>query len=605
MPDPTLLEIFVSYSHHDAGWRERLFGDNLSTTFGDCRVWTDAQIRAGDDWLPEIERRLANATVAVLLVSPSFLKSAFIQSREWPTILARARTSQLRIVWVPINIHRQALDSLPALAALQGASGFEARLPAAPGRCSAALLDRVRAHIRQQMRVAIDPVGASLAQLLATRYEVGRLIGAGNRAAVYQARDRVLQRQVAIKVPRAAEQRQAFMSDVHDAIRMSEEANFINIYDAASDEQTAYCVIQHIGGKTLKALISEHPRGLPVQTFRRIFRCVTTAIARAHALGVTYGNLKPSNILLDDDDEPYILPVGRRRDRARDAQKVAALVARLVPRTEPGAAAGAPASADLEDLAYLVPDHFGDEFEVIDPRLTDQYMLGVLAYQMATGELPATVPSPERLLQDGRAAFKPLPPITDRRRLCPQRFADLVARMASRLPAKRFPSLPAALAETDLLLDLDLLIARDSYRRCTAAPGFDTLFFQRFYSQFLQRCPAAGVHFERFASEQWVRQHRMLKEAVLLLFAFRQQSEHQTEPNVLSRIAASHRQIPLALYGPFLDALVHTVCGDEASGLAPFDPECADPANRDALEQYWRGALAPGMDYLKWRAVLD
>ena len=600
MPVRKPLEIFVSYSHHDTPWRQHLFDDYVGTTFGDCRIWTDAQLRAGDRWSEEIGRRLDSSAVAVLLVSARFLKSDFINTRELPHILARARSAGLRIVWIPIAIDRETLAARPELAEIQGATGFDDVLPDQPHGCSSATLARVRQHIRAQLLSAVDPVGAELAALVARRYEVEHWLGEGNVAAIYKARDRVLQRAVAIKVLKDKDHRQAFMDDVRDAIRTSEEPNFVNVYDAAGEESIAYCVTQHIGGQTLQDCIAAHPRGLPVQTFRRLLLRITAAIVRAHALGVSYGNLKPSNIILDADGEPFILPMGRRRDAVRDEQKLQALLDRLAA----AAAAGQPpARADQEDLAYLVPDHFGDPFEPVDPRLADQYMLGVLAWEMATGGSPVTVPHPERLREAGRAAFRELPPIGSVRPLCPQRIQDLLARMAARLPSRRFPDLAAVLQEADLLADLGLVIARDSYRRCTAAPDFDSAFFPRFYAEFLRLCPAAQPYFARFGADDWARQHRMLKEAVLLLFAFRQQNDGQAEPNVLSRIADSHGRIPAALYAPFLDALVHTVCGDEASGLPPADPQCADPVNRDKLEEYWRGALEPGIRYLQQRAA--
>jgi hypothetical protein len=51
-------QIFVSYSHHDTGWREHLFADYVKSTLGVTRIWTDAWLRAGEQWEAEIERRL-------------------------------------------------------------------------------------------------------------------------------------------------------------------------------------------------------------------------------------------------------------------------------------------------------------------------------------------------------------------------------------------------------------------------------------------------------------------------------------------------------------------------------------------------------------------
>lgn len=602
MPQARRHEIFVSYSHHDRAWCERLFDEFVNTTFGDCRVWTDAQLRAGDQWDEEIGKRLQTSTVAVLLVSACFLRSAYIGEREYPTLLERARTAGLRLVWFPVGITREALlAERPELAEIQAGAGFDDALPARPEDCPPAALERVRSHIRQQLVAAVDPVGAELARLLDRRYELEGWLGEGNLAAVYKARDRVLSRDVAIKVVKDKDLRQRFMADVREAIRTSEEPNFINIYDVAGEEQTAYCVVQHIRGRTLAQRIHECPRGLPVGTLRKVIVRVTTAIARAHALGVTYGNLKPSNIVLDDEDEPFILPVGRRRDAARDAARLLA----LVQRTAAARAAGLePSDADLEDLAYLVPDHFGEQVEPVDPRLGDQYMLGLLAYEMATGQRPCRVADPARLLADPHGAFGELAPISSLRALCPQRVCAMVERMTARRPARRYADLAAVLDELRQLDDISVVIARDSYRRCAERADFDARFFAAFYAEFLRRCPRAGPLFARFTDGDWPRQHRMLKEAVLLLFAYRQQREGETEPNVLSRVADAHRGVPAWFYDDFIDALVATVCGDPAQGLAPFDPACADAAQRDAVEDHWRAALEPGAAYMRSRATL-
>ena len=615
MPERAPLEIFVSYSHHDSGWRERLFDEYLRTTFGDCRVWTDAQIRAGEQWNEEIERRLNSSCVAVLLVSERFLKSKFIMEREFPTILARARSAALRVVWVPIAIQRDALAARPELAEMQAATSFDDVLPGEPRDCPDGMLQRVREHIRHQMLMAIDPVGAEAASLLRHRYELGHWLGGGSLAAVYEARDRVLQRKVAIKVLKDKSQRDAFMADVRDAIRTSEEPNFVNIYDVADDDRSAYCVVRHVQGRSLGAVMADHPRGLPLGTLRKLLLRITRAINCAHALGVTYGNLKPSNILLDERMEPFILPVGRRRDRARDERRVVELLDQIARAR----AAGEPVPEHLqEDLAYLVPDHFGDPFEPVDPQRADQYMLGLLIHEMATGQRPETLPDPSRLWADGRSAFRPLAPISQLRPLCPQRIVALAARMADRRPSRRLEHLQDVLDDPELRSDLNLVLARDSYRRCAAQRGFDGQFFPWFYAELMRLYPPAEALFRAFTPEAWRRQHRMLKEAVLLLLAFRQQDEGQAEPTVLTRIAASHTSIPAEAYEPFMNALVYTVCGSEFTGRPvftsvqvdivcgddtgsgpPFDPLCVDLKHRDRLAEAWRSAIEPGIRYLQ------
>jgi hypothetical protein len=600
MPASTPPQVFVSYSHHDDAWRRRLFGEFLPTTLGDCLVWSDAWLRAGDDWAGEIDRRLERCTVAVLLASPRFLGSTFIQSRELPRILERARGGGLRIAWIPIGLGRQELEERqPELAAIQAASPLDAALPIDALACSADEMEVIRQRVQRQLQRAVDPVGTELTRLLAPRYRMADRMAEGNRASVYRAHDQVLQREVAVKVLKDGEQerREAFMADVRRGIRLSEEPNFINLYDCGPADTMAYCVQQLVDGRTLRRRLDELPgdRPLPVAVLRRIFMQLTKAIARAHSMGFSYGNLKPGNIILDGEDEPFILPVGRRRDEPLHELRVTELLSGLADRCQRGESLCA---SDADDLAYLVPEQFGEAIEPIDPALVDQYMLGLLGWQMATGQRPAAVAEPANLATLGRSAFRDLPPASERRPLVPRRIDSLLSRMTARRPKDRYPDLQAVLGELQAMPDIGLLVVTDSWRRVTAAPHFEAEFFPRFYEAFLRRAPAARPFFAHFGEGDWARQHRLLKEAVLLLLAFHQQGDDSAEPNVLSRIAASHRAVPASLYQPFVDALVQTLCGDPGQDIEPFDPLCRRARERDALQEHWRDVLGPGIAWL-------
>jgi len=96
--------VFISYSHADSEWMQRL-RLQLAPLVGDGVVsfWSDAQIRAGADWLAEIDEALDAARVAIMLVSASYLASPFIASKELPALLERAKSRRLRIIWVPIS----------------------------------------------------------------------------------------------------------------------------------------------------------------------------------------------------------------------------------------------------------------------------------------------------------------------------------------------------------------------------------------------------------------------------------------------------------------------------------------------------------------------
>ena len=142
------------------------------------------------------------------------------------------------------------------------------------------------------------------------KYTIKRLLGRGRTAEVYRALDPDLARDVAIKVFHPTPDQVATIADdFRTEVRgfaALKHPNLVRIYGVGVAGNTFFVVMELIEGTVLRDKISEHPRGLGRDTTVRIFSQVASAVAVAHDRGIVHGNIKPDNVLIDKKERPVL-----------------------------------------------------------------------------------------------------------------------------------------------------------------------------------------------------------------------------------------------------------------------------------------------------------
>lgn len=211
---------------------------------------------------------------------------------------------------------------------------------------------------------ATDPM---IGRMIDHRYRVRSRIARGGMATVYLATDVRLERRVAIKIMHghlADDQafRERFIQEARSAARLS-HPNLVGVYDQGAEDDTAYIVMEYIPGITLRDLLQEHHALTPEQA-TDILRAVLAGLASAHRAGIVHRDLKPENVLLADDGRIKLGDFGLARATTANTATGAAL---------------------LGTIAYLSPELVTRG--AADSR-SDIYALGIMLYEMLTGEQP-------------------------------------------------------------------------------------------------------------------------------------------------------------------------------------------------------------------------
>ncbi len=247
------------------------------------------------------------------------------------------------------------------------------------------------------------------------RYIVKSELGRGGMATVYRAHDPSVDREVAIKVlPREMLHDPQFRSRFEREIKMVaalEHPSIVPIYDVGDEDGQPYFVMRYMTGGSLSDLIENGK--FSVQDTARIIEKIARGLAYSHRKGIIHRDLKPDNILFDDNGDPFISDFG---------------VAKL---TE--SSGGLTGSGVIGTPAYMSPEQAqGNE---IDSR-SDVYGLGVIIYQMLSGQQPYSADTPMGVVV--KHITEPVPEILNLIPSLPHEVDDVIKTAMAKDKANRY-----------------------------------------------------------------------------------------------------------------------------------------------------------------------
>jgi tetratricopeptide (TPR) repeat protein len=260
--------------------------------------------------------------------------------------------------------------------------------------------------------------GNSTFVLLPDRYRNPRRIGQGGMGEIYHATDDLLGRAVAVKVlaePYAQDVgvRERFTREALAAARLSGRPNVVTIFDVGESAGRPFIVMEYLGGGSLEDRV--RAGGTPLGQSLEWLEQAALALDAAHAEGVVHRDVKPANLLLDEDDNVHVADFGIASAAGMDSL------------TKTGTVIGT--------AAYLSPEQAqGDRAT----PASDRYALAVLAWELLTGRRPFGGDTPAA--EAAAHVHAAVPPIASQRAGLPDELDAVFGRALAKEPAARYPS---------------------------------------------------------------------------------------------------------------------------------------------------------------------
>lgn len=255
------------------------------------------------------------------------------------------------------------------------------------------------------------------AQLLNNRYRLEQPLGSGGMAVVYRAYDLMLERTVAIKVlrenfTRDAAFRERFRQEARAAANLS-HPNIVTIHDFGIDENLLFIVMEYVPGKDLKSLLKQRARFSVGEVFSLMIQACA-GVGYAHRAGLVHCDIKPQNMLITPDMRLKVVDFGIARALA------------AIPQDE------------RNEVVWGSPQYFSPEQgSGLPPSpASDVYSLGVVMYEMLTGQLPFNAPTPVELARLHREAMPRAP--RELNPSIPPPLEQIVLKVLSKEPSGRY-----------------------------------------------------------------------------------------------------------------------------------------------------------------------
>ena len=275
-------------------------------------------------------------------------------------------------------------------------------------------------------------VAAKLRAATAGEFDILRELGRGGMAAVYLAHEVALNRKIAIKVMSPAlltgeGMVRRFRQEAVTVANMS-HPHIITIHAVRQIEDLHFFVMKFVEGRSLEHIVRS-AGALPIRTVRGLLWMVGNALAYAHRRGVVHRDVKPANILIDEDGNAVVTDFG---------------IAKLVVR-ENGVPRASRGGETQTGVIVGTPTYMSPEQCLARPvsAASDQYSLGLVAYELLTGRPPFSG-SPFVVMH--AHTEKPAPSIRELRPDCDAELDAAVQRMLAKDPVQRWPTVQHALA---------------------------------------------------------------------------------------------------------------------------------------------------------------